>query len=74
MGDKTGDNVAKLPITPFSTNRCVAGINPRSIKRWMIFQSAASQPTSRTFCEPVIGIESTPRRGARRVMSGEIRL
>ena len=33
MGDKTGDNVAKLPMTPFSTNRCVDGIKPQSINR-----------------------------------------
>src|SRR5262245_45312894 len=49
IGDKGGSNVARFPITPLFTSDSSVGISPWSISRLITFQSAASQPMSKTF-------------------------
>ncbi|GBE01438.1 hypothetical protein BMS3Bbin06_00981 [bacterium BMS3Bbin06] len=51
MGESFGERVARFPITPSSMNPAMLGIFPPSTRRWMIFQSAASHPISRTLPE-----------------------
>ena len=49
MGERMGRSVARFPITPLLTRSLSAGISPRSRSGLITFQSAASQPISRTF-------------------------
>lgn len=49
IGENGGSSVARLPIVPFSTRYFMVGILPWSIKRFIIFQSALSQPTRSIF-------------------------
>jgi hypothetical protein len=48
IGDSGGCRVVICAIAPFSTSRWRLGILPASISGLMTFQSAASQPMSRT--------------------------
>ena len=48
MGESTGTRVLRLPMTPRDKKRSRCGIAPSSSSEVMIFQSAASQPISRT--------------------------
>src|SRR5262249_1257165 len=48
-GERMGCKVARLPITPWLMRSSSAGIKPCSSRGVATFQSAASQPISRTF-------------------------
>src|SRR5689334_3468974 len=48
IGESGGCRVVSCAIAPFSTRRWTFGILPASINGWITFQSAASQPMSRT--------------------------
>jgi len=48
VGLSAGWRVAIFPLTPCPRKRARCGIFPASSSGWMTFQSAASQPTSRT--------------------------
>jgi len=49
MGERMGRSVARFPMTPWLTKSSSVGINPWSRRGLIIFQSAASQPMSKTF-------------------------
>ena len=49
IGESCGSSVARLPLVPSYTIRCTPGMPPESISGWMIFQSAESIPTKRSF-------------------------
>jgi len=46
IGESCGSSMVRLPLTPVSTIRAIPGMAPESMRSWMIFQSAESQPTS----------------------------
>ena len=48
IGDRGGSRLARLPMAPCSIMAFSVGILPWSIRGWIAFQSAASQPTRRT--------------------------
>src|SRR5262245_10303944 len=48
IGERTGWSVAGLAIAPWFTIRSSVGSAPASLSGWITFQSAASQPISRT--------------------------
>ena len=49
IGESIGRRLARLPITPALMTFSRTGSSPLSNNGWMIFQSAESQPTSKTF-------------------------
>ena len=56
IGESTGRRVARFPMTPWLMKSSSVGINPWSSSGLAIFQSAASQPISRTFLAGVSGM------------------
>ena len=58
IGESCGSSVVRLPLTPRSTIRAMPGMAPESTSGWMIFQSAESQPTRRSFFRVAIELDS----------------